>query len=117
MQSPDGRPIALLANYSLHYVGGVARGDISADYFADLRRPHRSSCSGADRLDPPFVGIMTNGTSGDVNNINFREPGESRKPYEKMREVADEVADARVRRPSAGRVPGLGAARAPPGRS
>ena len=23
VQSPDGRPIALLANYSLHYVGGV----------------------------------------------------------------------------------------------
>ena len=29
---------------------------------------------GADRLDPPFVGIMSNGTSGDVNNIDFREP-------------------------------------------
>ncbi len=37
---------------------------------------------------------MSNGTSGDVNNINFREKGETRPPYEKMREVADEVADA-----------------------
>jgi hypothetical protein len=50
---------------------------------------------GADRLEPPFVGMLCNGTSGDINNINFREKGESRKPYEKMREVAHKVA-ARV---------------------
>ena len=29
----DGRPIALLANYSLHYVGDVGPAHISADYF------------------------------------------------------------------------------------
>ena len=29
----DGRPIALLANYSLHYVGGLPAGGVSADYF------------------------------------------------------------------------------------
>ena len=29
------------------------------------------SCSKADKADPPFVGIMSNGTSGDINNINF----------------------------------------------
>ena len=33
VQSLDGRAIALLANYSLHYVGGVRSGDVSADYF------------------------------------------------------------------------------------
>jgi len=31
VQSSAGRPIALLANYSLHYVGGVPANDISAD--------------------------------------------------------------------------------------
>jgi hypothetical protein len=34
VQSTNGVPIALLANYSLHYVGGVPNGVISADYFA-----------------------------------------------------------------------------------
>ena len=48
---------------------------------------------GADRLDPPFVGIMSNGTSGDVNNINVRGPRENLPPYQKMRQVADVVAD------------------------
>jgi hypothetical protein len=48
---------------------------------------------GADRLDPPFVGIMSNGTSGDVNNINVRGRRENLPPYQKMRQVADLVAD------------------------
>ena len=74
VQSKDGRPIALLANYSLHYVGGVGQGHVSADYFA-LFADRIGQLLGADRLDPPFVGIMSNGTSGDVNNINFRKPG------------------------------------------
>lgn len=91
VQSTDGRPIALLADYSLHYVGGVRGADISADYFA-IFADRIQELLGADRLDPPFVGILCNGTSGDVNNINFREKGVSHKPYEKMREVANKVA-------------------------
>jgi neutral ceramidase len=96
VQSKDGRPIALLANYSLHYVGGVPQGHVSADYFAVF-----ADCVGrllgADRIDPPFVGIMSNGTSGDVNNIDFRKPAAREAPYHKMREVAAEVAEAVVR--------------------
>jgi neutral ceramidase len=93
VRSTGGRPIALLANYSLHYVGGVPEGHVSADYFAAFA-DRITQLFGADRLDPPFVGIMTNGTSGDVNNINFRQRGKALPPYRKMREVADEVADA-----------------------
>ncbi|HQS07145.1 MAG TPA: hypothetical protein PLT16_16090, partial [Daejeonella sp.] len=33
IQTPYGHPIALLANYSLHYVGGTGPGEVSADYF------------------------------------------------------------------------------------
>lgn len=91
LQAADGRPIALLANYSLHYVGGVPSQHISGDYFA-VFADRIQELLGADRLDPPFVGIMSNGTSGDVNNINYAAPPEKRKPYEKMRYVADEVA-------------------------
>jgi len=91
VQALDGRPIALLANYSLHYVGGVPAGHISADYFG-MFADRIQQLLGADRLAPPFVGIMSNGTSGDVNNIDFRKPAERRPPYAKMREVADLVA-------------------------
>ena len=67
---------------------------ISADYFA-VFADRIQQLLGADRLDPPFVGIMSNGTSGNINNINFfkaPEPGERAKPYEKMTAVAELVA-------------------------
>ena len=91
VRSTGGRPIALLANYSLHYVGGVRRGDVSADYFG-IFADRVQQLLKADRQDPPFVGIMTNGTSGDVNNINFTARTPRRKPYEQMTLVARDVA-------------------------
>jgi len=94
VQSTDGRPIALLANYSLHYVGPSAGSVISADYFG-VFADRIQELLGADRLDPPFVGIMSNGTSGDINNINWLEkPSRRWPPYAKMRQVADLVARA-----------------------
>ena len=38
VQATDGRPIALLANYSLHYVGGCSRADDIRGLFRHLRR-------------------------------------------------------------------------------
>jgi neutral ceramidase len=93
VRSKQGRPIALLANYSLHYVGGVPEGHVSADYFA-VFADRIGQLLDAERLEPPFVGIMSNGTSGDVNNINFRQKAKPLPPYRKMRVVADEVAEA-----------------------
>jgi len=92
VRSTKGRPIALLANYSLHYVGGVGPGHISADYYG-MFADRIQQLLGADRQDPPFVGIMSNGTSGDVNNIDFRTPRGKKAPYEQMRLVAHQVAD------------------------
>ncbi len=91
VQSRDGRPIALLANYSLHYVGGVGSNHISADYFG-VFADRIQQLLGADRLDPPFVGMLSNGASGDVNNISFRQPRPPKKPYEQMRYVAYDLA-------------------------
>ncbi|NLB26529.1 MAG: hypothetical protein GX820_07540, partial [Bacteroidales bacterium] len=91
VQSKEGKPIALLANYGLHYVGGVPRDHISADYFAVFSDRIQELLK-ADRQDPPFIGIMSNGASGNVNNINFTGPAGKYKPYEKMRIVADDVA-------------------------
>ncbi len=50
----------------------------------------RSGGEGVDR--PPFVAMMANGTSGDINNINFRNPRPGKKPYEQIRFVAEDVA-------------------------
>jgi neutral/alkaline ceramidase-like enzyme len=91
LREPGGKPIAVFSTYSLHYVGGVGPGHISADYFGMY-------CDALGRLmktdgqTPPFVALMANGTSGDINNINFREPRGKRQPYEQMKFVADDVA-------------------------
>lgn len=94
IQSLDGRPISLLANYSLHYVGGVQSGDVSADYFGYFSQ-YISDKLGGEGHFPPFVGILSNGTSGDINNINFTKPssqGKRYERYEKMQEVAQKIA-------------------------
>jgi hypothetical protein len=93
VQSKAGRPIALLANFSLHYVGGVRANDISADYFA-VFADRIQQLLAADRLDPPFVGMLSNGTSGDVNNVNVKGEREKLPPYAKMRQVAHVLAGA-----------------------
>lgn len=98
IQTAAGRPLALLANYSLHYVGGVKSGEVSADYFAVFAARIRELL-GADHAEPPFVGIMTNGASGDINNTDFSKPREKHGPYEKIREVAHQAA-AEVHRAS-----------------
>lgn len=91
VQASNGRPLAVLAAYSLHYVGGVQRGVVSADYFGEFAR-RLGELLDADRQDPPFVGIMANGTSGDINNIDFRVRAPNRQPFEQIRRVANLVA-------------------------
>lgn len=94
VQSVEGRPIALLANYSLHYVGGVPGDMLSADYFAEFASLIAQRI-GATAVDPPFVGIMSNGTSGNINNIDYSAAGPiAAQPFERMRIVAASVADA-----------------------
>lgn len=93
VQSPEGKPIALYANYSLHYVGGVGPGHISADYFGAFAN-RIGELLGADQQGPPFVGIMSNGTSGDINNIDFRGGQSKEGPYGRIKIVANDVAQA-----------------------
>ena len=88
-----GRPLAVFANYSLHYVGNTG-GQMSADYFGEFSRlmPVRLG-----RPAKGFVAMLSNGTSGDVNNINFRNPRPRREPFEQIRIVASKTADAATR--------------------
>ncbi len=93
IQTADGKPLALLANYSLHYVGGVPGGQVSADYFGEFSRQIQQRLA-PDGQPGQFVGMLSNGASGDVNNINFRHPRERAEPFERIRVVAGRVADA-----------------------
>lgn len=91
LREPGGRLISVFSAYSLHYVGGVGSGHISADYYGMYCEAlKRLQPGGAD--DPPFVAMMANGTSGDANNINFRQPRPGKPPYEQMRFVAEDLA-------------------------
>jgi len=92
----DRRPLGLLANYSLHYVGGNPA--ISADYFGEFAREIASRLQAGDARyagRPAFVGLMSNGTSGDINNTNFALPIRPRRaPGEQIKLVARSVAEA-----------------------
>lgn len=92
----DKRPIGLLANYSLHYVGGNPA--ISADYYGAFANEMAQRLKAGDERyagKPPFVGIMSNGTSGNINNINFGASiRHKRNPGEQIQIVARSVADA-----------------------
>jgi len=89
VQSISGRPLALLANYSLHYVGGVRSGDVSADYFGIFSEQIGPALGAEDNPAHPFVGMLSNGTSGDVNNNNFLKPRPRAEPYARMNQVAN----------------------------
>jgi hypothetical protein len=91
VREPSGRMISVYSAYSLHYVGGVGSGHLSADYFG-MYCHALQALQGKAGDDPPFVAIMANGTSGDINNINFRQPRSRMAPYEQMRFVADDIA-------------------------
>jgi hypothetical protein len=91
LRTPEGRPLAVLANYSLHYVGGVPQGHVSADYFGVFARSLARHL-GEDRTDSPFVAMLSNGTSGDINNVDVRGGQPRLPPYERMERVATRVA-------------------------
>jgi|GEM_PF-166138 len=88
---PDGSPICIYANYSLHYVGGV-RG-LSADYFGAFAN-ELSSRLKEKYPNNPFVGILSNGASGDINNLNYglKKAPPRKELYEQIRFVANDVA-------------------------
>lgn len=92
VQSLDGRPISLLANYSLHYVGGVPGDHVSSDYFG-VFSDYFKELLGGEKGAPGFVAMMSNGTSGNINNINFRGPAEKMNSYQKMQKVAKNIAE------------------------
>ena len=87
VDSIDGQPISLLANFSMHYFAGHA--GVSADYFG------RFAAELAKRLAPDdrdFVGIMSQGTSGDLWWGDYSVP-KSEKPFNDIEQFTKGLVD------------------------
>ncbi|MGC8644600.1 MAG: hypothetical protein ACP5XB_32445, partial [Isosphaeraceae bacterium] len=86
IQTTEGRPIALLANYSQHYFGA---SPVSADYYGRFAAALARKI-GAEQEAHPFVAVMSQGTSGDQMWMDYgrprNDPGIDR--------YADEVAES-----------------------
>jgi hypothetical protein len=91
VQSLERKPVALLANYSMHYFGAKP---LSADYFGAFA-VKIAELIGAGDTRPPFVGIMSNGTSGDQHWMDYSRPKPAHSNHVEYAEViAREVFDA-----------------------
>lgn len=71
VQTKEGKPLAVLANFSMHYFGDK---DISADYFGLFAEGLKK------RIAPgsSFVGIMSHGCSGDIYRVDYTVPEKDR---------------------------------------
>jgi hypothetical protein len=71
IQSRDGKPIALLANFGMHYHGVPnvdGQAPLSADYFGLFAERMQT------RIGPSLVAMMSQGTSGDVAIRDYFKP-------------------------------------------
>jgi neutral ceramidase len=94
LREPDGRPISVYAAYSMHYAGDSGPAHISADYFGMFSEALKR-LQGEAEDDPPFVAMMANATSGDIN-LNqdiFRGQNPERRPYFRTKTVANALAE------------------------
>ena len=92
IRDAEGTPIAVMGNYGLHYVGGNGAGEVSADYFGVFSEALRA-IPGADR---EFLGLMSNGTSGDVNAVDFSAERVKYERYENMGRVGKAIAKTAI---------------------
>lgn len=85
IQTKDGKPLAVLANFSMHYFGDK---DIGADYFGLF------SDGLQKRIDPQgkMVGMMSHGCSGDIYRVDYTIPEKDR-PKPTMDEYANGLLD------------------------
>ncbi|MBB5034780.1 neutral/alkaline non-lysosomal ceramidase N-terminal domain-containing protein [Prosthecobacter vanneervenii] len=68
MQTIDGKPLGVLANYSQHYFGS---GPISSDYYGLFCKHLAAKLSQQGEGNGPFVCAMSQGTSGDLMWMDY----------------------------------------------
>lgn len=90
VQTPDNKPIALFANYSQHYYDSPL---LSSDYYGRFAL-HISKMLNADEN---FVGIMSQGTSGDLMWMDYGSPRKEIGYDAYAREIAEIVHAAASR--------------------
>jgi hypothetical protein len=78
IQSLDGKPICVLANYSMHYFGGPSQG-FSADYFGEFADYLEAKLAGDAPGGTRPLAVMSQGTSGDLHWMDYSRP--ERKGY------------------------------------
>ncbi len=69
IQALDGRPIAILGNFSMHYFSGEK--PVSADYFGRFSEGLKKRFAKSSNGKPEFVGIMSHGCSGDIWRMDY----------------------------------------------
>jgi hypothetical protein len=89
MKSRDGKPLGVLANFSMHYVGSPM---LSADYFGRFAEYLGKQIDGSDGATSCIVS-MSQGTSGDLISRNQSAP-ETKFDYD---EYAKKIADVAIR--------------------
>ena len=96
IQHADGRPMALLANFGIHYAGGAKGREVSADYFGVFARRMEDTL-GHTAEQRPFVAMMSNGTSGDVfNGTDLTKRSAKKPPYAHMQDMGNALADEAI---------------------
>ena len=86
LQATNGRPIALLANFSMHYFSG--QKPLAADYFGIYCDGLQESLGHKDDKHPPFVAAMSHGCSGDIWRRDYTKPEAEWDPYPTIDEFA-----------------------------
>lgn len=90
VKSTEGAWISILANYSMHYVGDCPNGTITADYFGVFSRQMATNLQAGEG----FVGMLSNGTSGEANIWDFLKPdGYPKESYEKSQLIGSDLAN------------------------
>jgi hypothetical protein len=97
VRSRTGQPICLLANYSMHYVGGVS--GLSADYwgyFSNIMTDKVLKSRDSPSEPADFVCMMFQGTSGDLHWMDYSQPAKPVTPAMYAAELS-EIAFAAYR--------------------
>ncbi len=92
LREPGGRLIAVYSAYSQHYIGGTGPAHVSADYYGVFCEALKKLQSDGE-ADPPFVAMLANGTSADINSIDRLTPRPGQPAYERMRAIGEDMAE------------------------
>lgn len=91
VQSHEGRPIGLLANYTMHYAQDEPY--LSADYFGEFCRQFAGLID-AGNGNSAFVAMLCNGAQGDAHCFDYSKPKQERTRVSVAQSVANEAYEA-----------------------